>query len=128
MFLCLGRCQPFAPGATSDVSFIQVIPSNSNPLCPLSLSREFPFHSGENCGAEAALSCWAFPPCTPPPHTSRGPVSGQVHPSGSCFLKTVRFSTSNILHAFVLAAWLPKPISLTASRWQHVPPSALRLD
>lgn len=90
--------------------------------------RSFRSYSLENCGAEAALSGWAFPPCTPPPHTSRGAVPGQVHPSGSCFLKTVRSSTSSILHAFVLAAWLPKPIPLTASRWQHVPPSALRLD
>lgn len=97
------------------------------PCAHLSCHRSSHFDSRENCGAEAALSGWAFPPRPPSPHASRGHVPGQVHPSDSSFRKTVSSSTSSILPSFVLAAWPSKPISLTASRWQHFPPSALRL-
>lgn len=70
---------------------------------------------------------WAFPPCTPSPQKKKTLVPERKCPSGS----------------YSLSLWSPPPPQLPAllcgcaditlisqdiSRWQHLPPCALRLD
>lgn len=65
-------------------------------------------------------------PHMPSPQTSGGPGSERTRLSGSSFPKTMKSSTA--ISLFVLAALISKAISLDISRWQHLPPSALRLE